>query len=67
MEAVSSVPKGIRGMTLRVTISTITERGVHPQFYGEFSRSYEADDYAAMWRNLAAKAGMMIRIDRREG
>lgn len=50
----------------RVTISTITERGVLPQFYGEFKRSYDADDYAAMWRKLAAQAGMLIRIDRDE-
>lgn len=47
----------------RVTISTITERGVLPQFYGEFKRQFEADDYVVMWRKLAAQAGMLIRVD----
>lgn len=50
-------------MMTRVTISTITERGVLPQFYGEFTRQFEADDYVAMWRKIAAQAGMLIRID----
>lgn len=47
----------------RVTISTITERGVLPQFYGEFTRQLDADDYVAMWRKLAAQAGTLIRVD----
>lgn len=50
----------------RVTISTITERGVLPQFYGVFERQFEADDYVAMWRKLAAQAGMLVRIDMEE-
>lgn len=47
----------------RVTISTITERGILPQFYGTFERQINADDYVSMWRRLAAKTGVMIRID----
>lgn len=49
----------------RVTISAITERGVFPQFFGEFKHQHEVEDYEAMWRKLAAQAGIMIRIDRR--
>jgi len=46
-----------------VTISSITPRGVEPQFYGTFAHSVLADDYAAMWRKLAASAGVLIRVD----
>ena len=49
---------------IRVTISSITPRGVHPQFFGSFARKIEADDYAKTWRKLAAQAGTMIRIDK---
>lgn len=48
----------------KVTISTITERGVLPQFFNVFSRKCLADDYVKMYRALAAKAGVMIRVDR---
>lgn len=48
----------------RVTISTITERGVLPQFYQDFKHEVLADEYAAMFRRLAAGAGIMIRVDR---
>ena len=47
----------------RVTISTITERGVLPQFYDVFDRQFEADDCVAMWRKIAAQAGVLIRVD----
>ena len=48
----------------RVTISSITEHGVHQQFYGDFARKIDAEDYARMWRKTAAQAGVMIRIDK---
>lgn len=48
----------------RVTISSITQRGVHPQFFGEFKYQHEVEDYEAMWRKLAAQTGIMVRIDR---
>jgi hypothetical protein len=48
----------------RVTISTITERGVFPQFYGEFKHPYEVENYVFMWRRLAAESGALIRIDK---
>lgn len=48
----------------RVTISTITERGVLPQFFNVFAHKCLADDYVKMYRSLAAKAGVMIRVDR---
>lgn len=48
----------------RVTIYSITERGPEPQFFGEFRHEFLADEYAAEWRKLAAKAGVLIRIDR---
>ncbi len=48
----------------KITISTITDRGVLPQFYSEFSRKFLADEYVKMYRDLAVKAGVMIRIDR---
>lgn len=51
---------------IRVTISSITRRGVHPQFFGTFARPHDADDYEAMWRKLAAQAGIMIRIDKEQ-
>lgn len=49
---------------IRVTISSITPRGVHPQFFGTFARQFEADDYEKQWRKLAAQAGVMIRVDK---
>jgi hypothetical protein len=48
----------------RVTISSITERGVFPQFYGEFRHEYEVDNYVFMWRKLAAESCTLIRIDK---
>lgn len=48
----------------RVTISTITERGVHPQFYGEFKHKHEVENYVFMWKKLAAESGALIRVDK---
>lgn len=47
----------------RVVISSITPRGSEPQFFGEFRHKANADDYAADWRKMAAKQGVLIRID----
>lgn len=49
---------------IKVTASTITERGVLPQFFGTFAHDCLADDYAASYRKLAAQAGVMVRIDK---
>lgn len=49
---------------IKVTISTITERGVLPQFYGKFRFEALADEYVASYRKMAAQAGIMIRVDR---
>lgn len=45
---------------IRVTIST---EGM-PLVYDLFEHACLADDFAAMWRALAVKAGVLIRIDR---
>lgn len=50
----------------RVTIYSITDRGSEPQFFGEFRRGCDADDYVYMWRDISAKGGFLIRIDREE-
>lgn len=49
---------------IKVTVSTITERGVLPQFYSKFTHEANADDYASNYRKLAAQAGVMVRIDK---
>lgn len=49
---------------MKVTISTITPQGVLPQFYQRFEHEVLADEYGAMWRALAAKAGVLIRVDK---
>lgn len=49
---------------IKVTISTITERGVLPQFYQTFKFDVMADEYVASYRKMAAQAGIMIRVDR---
>jgi len=51
-------------MTHKVTIFAITEHGVRPQFFAKFGTKSAADAYARDFRKLAAKAGVMIRIDR---
>lgn len=48
----------------KVTIFSITERGAEPQFWSSFRFKELADEYAAEWRKMAAKAGVLIRIDR---
>lgn len=49
---------------MKVTISTITPQGVLPQFYQRFAHDVLADEYERDWRALAAKAGVLIRVDR---
>lgn len=49
---------------IKVTVSTITERGVLPQFFGKFQHQVLADEYASNYRKLAAQAGVMVRIDK---
>jgi hypothetical protein len=55
---------------IRVTISTITDRGILPGYYRQFRdpvralNAAMADEYERMWRALAAKAGVLIRVDR---
>lgn len=48
-----------------MTRVTIYQSG-QPQFYGEFYRKIDADDYRDMWRALAVKAGVLVRIDMEE-
>jgi hypothetical protein len=50
--------------THRVTISSITTRGVEPQFFAQFIREVDADEYDRDFRKLAARAGVLIRVDR---
>lgn len=55
---------------IRVTISTVTDGKVLPQFRRPFDhpveavREAQADEYERNWRLLAATAGVVIRIDR---
>lgn len=55
---------------IRVTISTITDAGVFPMFRQPFTHPVEAvrlahaDDYERNFRSLAAKVGIMIRVDK---
>lgn len=55
---------------IRVTISTVTDRGVLPQWYGKFEdeepamNEAKANRYERDWRALAAKAGVLIRVDK---
>lgn len=57
---------------IRVTISTITDAGAFPMFRQQFThpvetiRNANAEEYERNWRSLAAKAGVMIRVDREE-
>lgn len=48
----------------KVTIFSITDRGAEPQFWCSFRFKELADEYASEWRKMAAKAGVLIRIDR---
>lgn len=50
-------------MTYRVLISSITERGVHPQYYAEWETKAMANAYAKKRRAEAAQAGVLIRVD----
>lgn len=55
---------------ITVTISTVTDGGVLPQFRQPFDhpveavRMAQADEYERDWRSLAETAGVVIRIDR---
>lgn len=55
---------------IRVTISAVTDAGVFPQFRQPFNhpveavRMAQAEEYERNWRSLAAKAGVMIRVDK---
>lgn len=48
-----------------MTRVTIYQSG-KPQFYGTFDNPFDAEKYRAMWRGLAVKAGILIRIDLEE-
>lgn len=50
-------------MTHKVTISSITLRGVEPQFFNTLATKAAAQDYANEFRKLAAQAGVLIRVD----
>lgn len=47
----------------RVTVYSITELGVHPQYYAEWPTKVQANAYAKIRRDEAARAGVLIRVD----
>lgn len=55
---------------ITVTISTVTDSGVLPQFRQPFThpieavRMAQADEYERNLRSLAATAGVVIRVDK---
>lgn len=51
---------------IKVTISAVTDKGVFPNFYQKFKHECLADEYAAEWRKMASKQGVLIRVDREE-
>lgn len=48
----------------KTVISSISERGVFPVFYAIHSTKEKADDYTMSYIRMAAKCGLMIRVDR---
>ncbi len=48
---------------MKVTISSVSDRGTHAMFSRRFSRRVDAFDYINDWKTLAADVGVTIRID----
>ena len=49
----------------RVIISSVSDRGVLPLVFEDFSHKILADEYVAGWRETAKRAGELIKVERK--